>query len=80
MRVELNLPDGIILTSGKQRTELGHLEGRSNKWDVSALYADSPTDNRARLEWVIEASPDVIIGIKILSERAGNINREVILK
>jgi murein tripeptide amidase MpaA len=80
VRVELDIPDGVILTSGKQRTELGHLEGRSNKWDVSDPYGESPTDNRARMEWVIEASPGLIIGIKILSERAGNINHEVILQ
>jgi murein tripeptide amidase MpaA len=80
VRVELEIPDGVVLTSGKQRTELGHLEGRSNKWDVSTPYGESPTDNRARLEWVIEASPGVKIGIKILSERAGNINCEAILQ
>jgi hypothetical protein len=80
VRVELVIPKGAILTSGKHREELGHLEGRSNKLDVSANYGESPTDNRARLEWVITASPGTKIEIKILSERAGRINREIILQ
>ena len=80
VRVELVLPEGAVLTSGKHREELGHLEGRSNKLDVAAIYAESVTDNRARLEWVIEAKPGTKIGVKILSERAGKIDREVILQ
>jgi len=80
VRVELELPDGAVITSGKHREELGHLEGRSNKLDVSAYSADSPTDNRARLEWVIQAAAGIKIKIKILSERAGVISREITLQ
>jgi murein tripeptide amidase MpaA len=80
VRVELELPDGAVLMSGKLRQELGHLEGRSNKLDRDANSADSPTDNRARLEWVIQAAPGSKIRFKILSERAGSINRETILE
>jgi murein tripeptide amidase MpaA len=80
VRVELELPDGALLTSGKHREELGHLEGRSNKLEVVSNSADSPTDNRARLEWVIQAVSGSKINIKIMSERAGSIKREVILQ
>lgn len=80
VRVELELPEGVILTDGKRRQELGHLEGRSNKLDVSANSADSPTDNRARLEWVIQAAEGTKILIKIMSERAGSLHREVTLQ
>jgi murein tripeptide amidase MpaA len=79
VRVELELPDGAILTNGKRREELGHLEGRSNKLEVVASSADSPTDNRARLEWVIQAAAGTKFTIKILSERAGSIKRDVTL-
>jgi murein tripeptide amidase MpaA len=77
VRVELVLPEGASLTSGKHREELGHLEGRSNKLDLGANDADSPTDNRARKEWVIQAPVGTKIVLKILSERAGSITREV---
>ena len=80
VRVELDLPDAAVLTSGKHREVLGHLEGRSNKLEVSANSADSPTDNRARLEWVLQATVGSKIKIKILSERAGVISREVTLQ
>lgn len=80
IRIELELSDGAVLTSGKHREELGHLEGRSNKLEVTAYYTESPTDNRARLEWVIHAPVDSKIKIKILSERAGVIRREVTLQ
>ncbi|MFZ0535057.1 MAG: M14 family metallopeptidase, partial [Anaerolineales bacterium] len=80
VRVELELPDGAVLTSGKHREDMGHLEGRSNKLEVGANSADSPTDNRARLEWVIQATAGSKIRIKILSERAGSIIREVQLQ
>jgi murein tripeptide amidase MpaA len=80
VRVELKLPDGAIIASGKRRQELGHLEGRSNKIEVAANSADSPTDNRARLEWVIQAASGTKIQIKILSERAGSISRELTLQ
>jgi murein tripeptide amidase MpaA len=79
VRVVLELPDGAVLTSGKRRTELGHLEGRSNKFTTTTTQGSGPTDNRARAEWVIKSSPGTQVGIKILSERAGVIQRTVVL-
>jgi murein tripeptide amidase MpaA len=79
VRVELDLPDNVKLLNGKRRSELGHLEGRSNKLGVTATYAGSPTDNRARVEWVISAPKGTAINVSILSERAGSIKLKVIL-
>lgn len=79
VRVELDLPNEVKLLNGKRRLELGHLEGRSNKMGVSATYASSPTDNRARAEWVFSAPHGTTLNIKILSERAGTIKHAVIL-
>jgi hypothetical protein len=80
VRVELEWPEGVVLTSGKRRETIGHLEGRSNKLDVGGMNTESPTDNRARLEWVIQALPGTRIVLKILSERAGVITRELTLE
>jgi murein tripeptide amidase MpaA len=79
VRAELDLPDNVQLINGKLRTELGHLEGRSNKLWVTATYAGSPTDNRARAEWVISAPLGTTIGVNILSERAGTIKEKIII-
>jgi len=77
VRVELDLPEGVEVLSGKRRSEMGHLEGRSNKFYV--MYGASPTDNRARLEWVVEGPKGARVGIRVLSERAGSLKREVVL-
>jgi hypothetical protein len=78
--VELDLPENVHLRTGLLRTEMGHLEGRSNKFDLTAADVASPTDNRARLEWVIQAPPGASIKVRIRSERAGNLEQEIILK
>jgi murein tripeptide amidase MpaA len=77
VRVELELPDGVVLASGKRREEIAHLEGRSNKLEVTASSTESPTDNRARLQWVIQAPAGAKIMLKVMSERAGSISREI---
>ena len=46
VRIEVTLPEGATLRSGKVRTEIGQLEGRSNKMD-NGYWDSSPTDNRA---------------------------------
>jgi len=79
VRVELALPEGAALVTGKWRTELGHLQGRSNKLDVLALYGSSPTDNRAWAEWVVQGNAGDEFGVAILSDRAGNIRTSVVL-
>ena len=78
-RVELSLPDNVSLLSGKQRTEIGYLEGRSNKLDVTFLWEASPTDNRGRAEWVLHTEGDAVVHIKITSERAGTIHKDITL-
>jgi murein tripeptide amidase MpaA len=74
--VELEIPEECRIVIGKRRTELGHLEGRSNKLDVSTLGADSPMDNRARIEWTLNAQAGTRILIHITSERAGKLTIE----
>lgn len=78
VRAEIELPEGVVLTSGKRRVDIGYLEGRSNKLEVS-FFSTSPTDNRGRVEWVVKAMPGTIISIKVFSERAGILQRQVTL-
>lgn len=80
VRVALELPEGASLVSGKAQTELGHLEGRSNKLGVSAHMAASPTDNRQRLEWVLRAPKGSVLGVQVLSERAGALTLNIALE
>jgi murein tripeptide amidase MpaA len=77
VRIELDLPEGTVLTSGRRRVEVGHLEGRSNKHTISPLWAESSTDNRARLDWTISGPKGARVTIKVLSDRAGSITRQI---
>ncbi|MBN2147034.1 MAG: hypothetical protein JW726_06580 [Anaerolineales bacterium] len=79
VRVELELPQGVILVSGKRRIELGHLDGRSSDLDLTAIYAASPTSNRQRAEWVLRGPRGAVVTVKVLSERAGCLTKEVTL-
>ncbi len=79
VRVELELPDGVILSSGQAKTEMGHLEGRSGKLSVSTIFAASPTDNRAWAEWVLRGHPGAEVKVRIRRDRAGSLQDSVVL-
>lgn len=79
VRVELSLPKGTKLESGRKTAELGHLEGRSNKIG-GFYYPMSPTDNRAKMEWVIKAPKHASVELKISSERAGVLKKKIELR
>ncbi len=79
VRVELGLAEGVHLISGREKTELGHLEGRSSRLSVSAVYAASPTDNRAWTEWILRGAPGAEIQLHVLSDRAGSLRETVVL-
>ena len=79
VRVELELPEGVILSSGQAKIEMGHLEGRSGRLSVSTVFAASPTDNRAWAEWVLRGQPGAEVKIRIRSDRAGSLEDSVVL-
>jgi murein tripeptide amidase MpaA len=78
IEVELTLPEGITLVSGKQKQEIGHLEGRSNK--ISILWSSpSPTDNRTQLEWVVSGPEHAQCELIVRAVRAGTLRRSIVL-
>jgi murein tripeptide amidase MpaA len=79
VRAELELPGEIKLVNGQRRVELGHLEGRSNKLDVAAVWVESPTDNRARAEWVLHGPPGTSFTVHVRSDRAGALHIPITL-
>jgi murein tripeptide amidase MpaA len=76
---ELTMSEGKILL-GKERTIIGHLEGRSNKDDISSVFGFSPTDNRGIAQWVVESTPGSEIQISVSSERSGKITTSLKLE
>ncbi|MFQ5459308.1 MAG: carboxypeptidase, partial [Anaerolineae bacterium] len=79
VRLEIALPEGATLTSGQPRTEIGHLEGRSNKLSMS-YYGSSPTDNRGKAEWIVTAPAGGKVEVTAVSQRAGVLRRQVQLE
>lgn len=78
IEVELSLPAGVTLVSGKQKQEIGHLEGRSNK--ISTRWrSPSPTDNRTYLEWVVSGSEAAQLELTVRTQRAGTLRRSIVL-
>jgi len=80
VRVELELPKSASLVSGKLRQELGHMQGRSNKLDGFFSWGVTSTDNRARVEWVVQARKGSKLKVKVLSERAGTLEHVLVLE
>ena len=77
IRIKLDHGENVKIIEGKKQIQAGHLEGRANKLEVTAIGAASPTDNRFVHEWVIKAEKNAEMELKILSERAGNIIRKL---
>jgi hypothetical protein len=76
---EISLPKGASLESGKQREELGELEGRAYK-PVNVDESDEGTTERAKVEWVVKAKKGTRIKLLAKHDRAGVVRVEVVLK
>ena len=62
---------GAVVLAGERQSEVGDLEGRSNKLD---WLSNSATDNRLRRDWVVKAEPGSSLTIDVISERAGTLH------
>ncbi len=79
--VEVGLPDGATLASGKLRDEMGQLEGRAYKHTGVSFWPDyNVTDDRLKMEWVVEARPGDVVSLVARHERAGTLRAEVKLE
>ncbi len=76
---EITLPKGALLESGKQREELGELEGRAYKTAFSD-ESDEGTNERVKVEWVVKAKKGTKIKLLAKHERAGVVRAEVVLR
>jgi hypothetical protein len=79
IEVSLELPEGARIVSGKEREELGQLEGRAERRNIYWWAGDLSTSDRTKVEWVIEAVPGSRVGVVARHERAGTAQAELIL-
>jgi hypothetical protein len=76
---EIELPEGATLETGKPREELGQLEGRAYKSSAPTRRQGDPTQERAKVEWVVRAPEGSIVKLLARHERAGVVRTEVTL-
>lgn len=73
---EIELPDGATLQLGKPREELGQLEGRAYKPSAANVWNADPTDDRAKVEWVVHAPQGGTVRLTARHDRAGVVRVE----
>ena len=76
---EIKLPEGATLATGNERMELGQLEGRAYKPSSPYGWAADPTQERARIEWVVRAPSGSVVKLVVRHERAGTVRASVTL-
>ncbi len=76
---EIELPVGATLETGKRQEELGQLEGRAYKPSAPNRYQRDPTQERAKVEWVVRASAGSIVKLLARHDRAGVVRTELTL-
>ncbi|MCS6776448.1 MAG: M14 family metallopeptidase [Chloroherpetonaceae bacterium] len=77
--VEITLPEGATLRSGKLRAECGQLEGRAYKGTSPYGWAADPTEQRLKAEWIVCGRPGDVIALTARHERAGVVRAAVSL-
>ena len=77
---EILLPKGVTLQSGKQKEELGELEGRAYKPIFVLDESDESTYDRTKIEWVVKGKKGNKVKLIAKHDRAGVIKTELTLK
>src|SRR5450432_2921850 len=76
--VEIALPTGAELISGKRREDLGQLEGKAYKHTGVSYWPDyHVTDDRAKIEWIVSGRAGDCVALTARHERAGTVRVEV---
>jgi hypothetical protein len=76
LEVDIVLPEGARLISGKKKTKVGQLSGRDDR-QVFAIWSNDSTKERVKLEWVIYAPEGGQAKIKAVHPRAGTVRTTV---
>ena len=79
IEVELDLPDGGRIVTGREREEIGQLSGRVERRSVMWWNVDHSTSDRTKVEWVIEAEAGASVTVTARHDRAGTVRAELVL-
>lgn len=78
LEVDISLPEGAKLISGEAKTKVGQLAGRDDK-SSSGMWGGDATSERAKVEWVVQASAGTVVEITAVHQRAGTVRTSVTL-
>ncbi len=76
LEVDITLPEGAELVTGKAKTRCGQLKGRDDEYALS-YWVNDPTKERAKVEWVIHAPNGGEVGLTAVHQRAGTVRAVV---
>ena len=79
VEVELELPEGARVVTGKEREEAGQLEGRVERRAILWWGVDHSTSDLTKVEWVVEAPAGARVGVVARHQRAGTVRAELVL-
>ncbi|HEX4883959.1 MAG TPA: M14 family metallopeptidase [Casimicrobiaceae bacterium] len=78
--VDVGLPPGARLVTGKLRDDYGQLEGKAHKHTGVSFWPDyNLTDDRLKLDWVVAGSAGDTVTLDARHERAGALRTSVVL-
>ncbi len=79
---EIVLPEGASLAAGKEREETRQLEGRA--YTAAAAYpwaiGSASMEARVKYEWVVKAAPGTMVTVTARHDRAGRVQRQIVLE
>ena len=78
LEVDIELPDGARLLTGKKKSMVGQLKGRDHIW-IAPFGGGGGTDERVKLEWVVQAPAGSEVKIAAVHQRAGAVRQTVTL-
>ncbi|MCA9937089.1 MAG: hypothetical protein KC418_00490 [Anaerolineales bacterium] len=78
LEVDIKLPEGARLVMGEAKTMLGQLRGRDHKMAAS-FWNNDATQERAKVEWVVQASAGTEVELVAGHQRAGIVRATITL-
>jgi len=79
----LELPNGSDVVHGRNKLEIGHLEGRAGRssafW-MGYFRTGKELPSERRVEWIVKAPAGTQVTLTVRSEKGGSVNRLVVLE
>jgi murein tripeptide amidase MpaA len=80
LAAEIALPPGATLLSGKARVDAGQLEGKAYKHTGVSFWPErNLTDDRAKVEWLVQGRAGDVVNLTARHDRAGTVRAAVTL-